>query len=152
MMETDDESHDYGNQTERTTLLGRALHSIKAHKCVFIVVGVILIISFVALVVSMIVLFSATHRASTATGPLNVILMLSDGMGPASISMARAYRNATQNVQRLFVDDYLSGSVQTASLDSRITDSAAGATSYACGTRTFNNKVRCVVCLESFLH
>jgi alkaline phosphatase len=70
-----------------------------------------------------------------------VVLMLGDGFGPASVSLLRAYLNHTGVRNRLFLDDYLVGSVQTASLDSRITDSAAGATAYACGMRTFNDWV-----------
>lgn len=67
--------------------------------------------------------------------------MLSDGMGPASVTMARAFKNATVGGDRLRLDDLLVGSIQTASLNSRITDSAAGATSYACGSRNWNDQV-----------
>ncbi len=69
------------------------------------------------------------------------MLMLGDGFGPASVSLLRAYLNHTGVRNRLHLDDFLVGSVQTASLDSRITDSAAGATSYACGKRVLNDWV-----------
>jgi alkaline phosphatase len=68
-----------------------------------------------------------------------LVVMLGDGFGPASVSLLRAFLNHTGVRNRLHLDDHLIGSVQTASLDSRITDSAAGATAYSCGVRNFNN-------------
>lgn len=70
-----------------------------------------------------------------------LIVLLSDGMGPASVTMARAFKNASSLGGRLRLDDLLVGAVQTASLNSLVTDSAAGATAYACGIRCWNEQV-----------
>ena len=62
-------------------------------------------------------------------------------MGPASVGLARSFLNRTGVRNRLYLDEIMVGALQTASLDSRITDSAAGATAYACGIRTLNERV-----------
>jgi alkaline phosphatase len=86
--------------------------------------------------------FFVVHRLpQRSERPFSLIVMLSDGMGPASVSMARAFRNASSLGDRLRLDDLLVGAVQTASLNNRITDSAAGATAYACGVRNWNDQV-----------
>ena len=95
----------------------------------------------VCLAIGAVVLVSVlTANENVGRGRVMVI-MLGDGFGPASVSLLRAFLNHTAVRNRLYLDDYLVGSIQTASLDSRITDSAAGATSFACGIRNFNNWV-----------
>jgi len=69
-----------------------------------------------------------------AAHPRNVVLMIADGFGPASSTMARA-------VRPLALDALLVGSVETSATDSRVTDSAAGATAYACGLKTYNGAI-----------
>ncbi len=66
--------------------------------------------------------------------PRNLVVMIADGFGPASATMARA-------VRPLALDAILSGSVETSATDSRVTDSAAGATAYACGIKTYNGAI-----------
>eukprot|EP01113_Clastostelium_recurvatum_P039757 TRINITY_DN6100_c0_g1_i5.p1 TRINITY_DN6100_c0_g1~~TRINITY_DN6100_c0_g1_i5.p1 ORF type:complete len:505 (+),score=112.51 TRINITY_DN6100_c0_g1_i5:119-1633(+) len=66
----------------------------------------------------------------------NVILMISDGMGPASVTLARAWAGHALNL-----DGMLIGTVRTRSNNSWVTDSAAGATAYACGLKTYNNAI-----------
>ncbi|KAJ2358945.1 vacuolar alkaline phosphatase, partial [Coemansia sp. RSA 2618] len=74
----------------------------------------------------------------------NVILMVSDGFGPASETMAR---NFVQQVQGLPVgyqsplDEILVGSSRTRSSDSLITDSAAGATAFSCRMKSYNGAI-----------
>lgn len=81
--------------------------------------------------------------------------MVSDGFGPASEAFARQYYtqllrqqgsqltlNLTLNeVIGLPLDNILAGQVRTHSFDSSVTDSAAGATAYACGLHTQNHRV-----------
>ena len=77
--------------------------------------------------------------AAAAEGPerpRNVILMIADGCGPASMTLAREVSGAP-----LTLDGILAGSVTTWSSSSRVTDSAAGATALASGVKTANGVV-----------
>ncbi|KAI9088329.1 alkaline phosphatase [Phlyctochytrium arcticum] len=74
----------------------------------------------------------------------NVILMISDGFGPASETLARNYKQYTDNLPigfQLPLDTILVGSSRTQSTDSLVTDSAAGATAFACGIKTYNGGI-----------
>ncbi|GIV62602.1 MAG: alkaline phosphatase [Rhodothermaceae bacterium] len=74
--------------------------------------------------------------------PKNVILFISDGCGPASFTMARAYRrDVLGRDEGLALDPFLVGTVQTHAADTRVTDSAAGATAFACGVKTYNGAI-----------
>ncbi|KIX08209.1 uncharacterized protein Z518_02865 [Rhinocladiella mackenziei CBS 650.93] len=78
------------------------------------------------------------------TGKRNVIFMVSDGMGPASLSLTRSWR---QYMSGLPVDDVLVldrhhiGSSRTRSTSSLVTDSAAGATAFSCGFKSYNGAI-----------
>jgi alkaline phosphatase len=65
--------------------------------------------------------------------PRNVVLFIGDGYGPAYAELARAVSGAP-----LAMDAILVGAAQTAPVDSRVADSAAGATAYSCGLTTHN--------------
>ena len=74
----------------------------------------------------------------------NVIMMISDGFGPASQTMARNYNQAFYNVSygtQLPLDTILVGSSRTRSSSSLITDSAAGATAFSCGLKSYNGAI-----------
>ena len=78
-------------------------------------------------------------------GPIrNVILMISDGFGPASQTAARNYHqyvsNSPVNTQ-LPLDTILVGSSRTRSSSSLVTDSAAGATAFACALKSYNGAI-----------
>jgi alkaline phosphatase len=70
--------------------------------------------------------------------------MVSDGMGPASLSLTRSFR---QHVEGLPIDDTLSldrhfwGTSRTRSSNSLVTDSAAGATAFSCGKKSYNGAI-----------
>jgi alkaline phosphatase len=68
--------------------------------------------------------------------PRNVVLMIADGFGPASATLGAAAKGAP-----LALDGVLVGSVETSATDSRVTDSAAGATAYSCGLKTYNGAI-----------
>jgi len=89
-------------------------------------------------------LFPIFRGGSPLTGKKNVILMISDGMGPASISLARSYQQYTQKLafnHNLLIDPFLVGSSRTRSSDSLVTDSAAGATAFSCAMKSYNGAV-----------
>ncbi len=82
--------------------------------------------------------FALPLEAQPENRPKNLILMIADGCGPASITMARDYARAVLGRKALALDAIQVGAVRTASASSRVTDSAAGATAYACGIKTYN--------------
>lgn len=67
----------------------------------------------------------------------NVILMIGDGMGFNSVAAAKKLRGIDVSMETLPV---LCES-QTRSLTAKVTDSAAGATALAAGTRTYNHAI-----------
>ncbi|HET6566764.1 MAG TPA: alkaline phosphatase, partial [Rhodothermales bacterium] len=73
--------------------------------------------------------------------PRNVILFVSDGMGPAAVTMTRDYVNDVLGGSGLTLDEIEVGSIRTRSTSSRVTDSAAGATAYAAGVHTYNGAI-----------
>jgi len=101
-----------------------------------------------------------------ASKPKNVIIVVPDGMGPAYVTLARDYKQwissqtepfnysapdyhqgrkraskqfvpANLSIQLSF-DQLLRGTVRTRSWNTLVTDSAASATAYSCGLKTFN--------------
>ncbi|KAM3429554.1 hypothetical protein NHJ13734_008121 [Beauveria thailandica] len=74
----------------------------------------------------------------------NLVFMVSDGMGPASLALTRGYR---QHVERLGHGDVLTldrhfwGTSRTQSSNSLVTDSAAGATAFSCAQKSYNGAI-----------
>lgn len=78
------------------------------------------------------------------TGKRNFIFMVSDGMGPASLSLTRTFRQHTENLpidDVLVLDKHLVGTSRTRSSSSLITDSAAGATAFSCAKKSYNGAI-----------
>ncbi|KKZ61039.1 alkaline phosphatase [[Emmonsia] crescens] len=78
------------------------------------------------------------------SGKRNLIFMVSDGMGPASLSLTRSFRQFQSNLPMddvLVLDQHLIGSSRTRSSSSLITDSAAGATAFSCGKKSYNGAI-----------
>lgn len=74
----------------------------------------------------------------------NVIFMVTDGMGPASLSLARSFKQFRDELSMedvLQLDQHLVGSSRTRSNSSLITDSAAGATAFSCGLKSYNGAI-----------
>ncbi|KAI9260263.1 alkaline-phosphatase-like protein [Sporodiniella umbellata] len=94
--------------------------------------------------------------------PKNIIMMISDGLGPASVSFARTYHQYTNNKPydyQMPLDTIHIGQSRTRSSSSLVTDSAAGATAFSCNTKTFNGAIAvgpdkrpCGTVLESAKH
>lgn len=81
----------------------------------------------------------------------NVIMMISDGFGPSSETFARQYHGWKESlpVKTVFpLDQILVGTSRTQSSSSLITDSAAGATAFACGLKTYNGAIGGNTCLS----
>ncbi len=84
------------------------------------------------------------HGSTMPTGKRNLIFMVSDGMGPTSLSLTRSFRQFESGLgpgDVLHLDRHLIGSSRTRSTSSLITDSAAGATAFACGLKSYNGAI-----------
>ncbi|EXJ87128.1 alkaline phosphatase [Capronia epimyces CBS 606.96] len=78
------------------------------------------------------------------TGKRNMIFMVSDGMGPTSLSLTRSWRQHTSGLpidDILVLDRHFIGSSRTRSSSSLVTDSAAGATAFSCGFKSYNGAI-----------
>jgi alkaline phosphatase len=84
---------------------------------------------------------SSSSVVSFREAPTNVILFIADGAGPAQFTMGRDYAMAIEGRSQLHLDPHQTGSARTASTDSRVTDSAAGATAYSAGIKTYNGAI-----------
>ncbi|MEZ4883394.1 MAG: alkaline phosphatase [Chitinophagales bacterium] len=72
-----------------------------------------------------------------APKPKNIILMIGDGMGVSQITAAMYMNKNYLHLQRCPTV----GLLKTHAADNIITDSAAGATAYACGVKTYNGAI-----------
>ncbi|KAK7417891.1 vacuolar alkaline phosphatase [Neonectria magnoliae] len=74
----------------------------------------------------------------------NLVFMVSDGMGPTSLSMTRSFRQHIHNLpidDTLVLDQHFWGTSRTRSSSSLVTDSAAGATAFSCGLKSYNGAI-----------
>ena len=74
---------------------------------------------------------------SISNQPINVILMIADGAGLSQISAAYYYGKEEPNYSRF---QHI-GLVKTSASSHKITDSAAGATAYSTGKKTYNGAI-----------
>jgi alkaline phosphatase len=85
-----------------------------------------------------------TKHSAHPTGKRNLIFMVSDGMGPTSLSLTRSFmqfQNGAPFSEQLVIDQHLIGQSRTRSSSSLITDSAAGATAFSCGKKSYNGAI-----------
>ena len=89
-----------------------------------------------------------SHNQQTSSvkpsGKRNLVFMVSDGMGPASLSLTRSFRQYTEGLEygdTLTLDKHFWGTSRTRSSSSLITDSAAGATAFSCGEKSYNGAI-----------
>ena len=100
-----------------------------------------------AAVIILAVLFqrsSAGNKTKQADGKRNLIFMVSDGMGPTSLSLTRSFmqfQNGAPFSEQLVIDQHLIGQSRTRSSSSLITDSAAGATAFSCAQKSYNGAI-----------
>eukprot|EP00761_Pharyngomonas_kirbyi_P003650 gb/GECH01003654.1/.p1 GENE.gb/GECH01003654.1/~~gb/GECH01003654.1/.p1 ORF type:complete len:505 (+),score=135.67 gb/GECH01003654.1/:1-1515(+) len=83
----------------------------------------------------------ATNSNFRGPKPKNVIMMVPDGFGPAAVTLGRECLKHYNNKTQYYLDDIFSGTSQTYSSNSLVTDSAAGATAFSCGLKTKNGRV-----------
>jgi alkaline phosphatase len=69
--------------------------------------------------------------------PKNIILLIADGTGLSQISAIQFYKEGPSNYERFPVV----GLIKTSASDYLITDSAAGATAFASGIKTYNGAI-----------
>ncbi|KAK4997248.1 vacuolar alkaline phosphatase [Elasticomyces elasticus] len=84
------------------------------------------------------------NDAGTPLGKRNLIFMVSDGMGPTSLSLTRSFRQYTDHLpynDTLVLDELLIGQSRTRSSNSLVTDSAAGATAFSCAQKSYNGAI-----------
>ena len=65
-------------------------------------------------------------------------------MGPTSLHVTRSWLQYKYNQpynETLFLDKHLIGTSRTRSSNSLVTDSAAGATAFACGKKSYNGAI-----------
>lgn len=81
---------------------------------------------------------------SPPKGKRNLIFMVSDGMGPTSLSLTRSFRQFRDGLpisDALVLDGHVIGNSRTRSSSSLVTDSAAGATAFSCGKKSYNGAI-----------
>ena len=81
---------------------------------------------------------SREERVSPADRPVNIVLLIGDGMGLAQVSTTFYFKKEGSSQFQRF--PYI-GLINTSSSNQKITDSAAGATAFACGVLTYNGAV-----------
>jgi alkaline phosphatase len=77
------------------------------------------------------------NQATSPTGPRNVILLIGDGMGLSQVSSAFFYKDSAPNFKRF---KHI-GLIRTSSSKQKVTDSAAGATAFSTGVKTYNGAI-----------
>jgi len=82
-------------------------------------------------------LFFSQHRKENKNLPKNIILMIGDGMGLSQISAAMYANDGKLNLEKA---QHI-GLIKTNSASSIITDSAAGATAFSTGEKTYNGSI-----------
>lgn len=99
---------------------------------------------FLSLLALLVVHSACRTRCKHHKKKTNVIMMVTDGMGPASLSLTRSFRQYRDHLpidDTLLLDKYLIGSSRTRSSSSLVTDSAAGATAFSCGLKSYNGAI-----------
>ncbi len=81
--------------------------------------------------------YSATEPSTAVKKAPNIILLIGDGMGHSQLSSALYYGDREPNYLRFPIV----GLSRTSSSSHKITDSAAGATAFSCGVKTYNNAI-----------
>ncbi|KAJ6784798.1 hypothetical protein PWT90_08268 [Aphanocladium album] len=102
-----------------------------------------------AVVAGALVIFGSLGDASCVPRARSFIYVVPDGYGPTSQTMARDFESITTgqstpgkpNSAQIGVDKMVIGTVRTQAADNLVTDSAASATAFACGIKTYNGAI-----------
>ncbi len=111
----------------------------KQMKILWVVVSVVLVITIAtSLTLFGVFFFSYGEDPVVDDEAQNVILLIGDGMGINHIKTTELYNNGAKlNMRKLAV----TGEIMTRSLSAGATDSAAAATAYATGYKTYNGRI-----------
>jgi alkaline phosphatase len=74
----------------------------------------------------------------------SLVFMVSDGMGPASLSLTRSFNQYVRGTAMndvLALDRHFCGTSRTRASNTLVTDSAAGATAFSCGKKSYNGAI-----------
>src|SRR5690606_26792136 len=80
---------------------------------------------------------TVSHISSEVKKPKNIILLIGDGMGLSQVSTAIYYKKGKPNFERFSTI----GLSKTSSSSDLVTDSAAGATVFSAGVKTYNGAI-----------
>ena len=80
---------------------------------------------------------TVSNISSEIKKPKNIILLIGDGMGLSQVSTAIYYKNGKPNFERF----HTIGLSKTSSASDLVTDSAAGATVFSTGEKTYNGAI-----------
>lgn len=97
----------------------------------------LLFIIFLTSCVSVQVSKNSISPISEAEQPKNIILLIGDGMGLSEVSAAIYYKDGIPNFERFSTI----GLSKTSSFSDLVTDSAAGATVFSTGVKTYNGAI-----------
>lgn len=89
---------------------------------------------------ALLIVYSLHGNAQQKAGkdkPSNIILLVGDGMGLSQLSSAYYFGESEPNFSKFPIV----GLSRTSSSSHKITDSAAGATAFACGIKTYNDAI-----------
>lgn len=91
---------------------------------------------------------NAKESQTTSQQSKNLIVLIGDGMGPPQITLSRLYAQKYEDMDQLYMDDYLVGTNSTKADKSMngeesgvVTDSAASGTAFATGNKTYNGAI-----------
>lgn len=78
-----------------------------------------------------------SYAQNSETQPKNIILLIGDGMGLSEVSAAQFFSETTSNFEQFNTI----GLIKTSSAQQLVTDSAAAATAFACGVKSYNGAI-----------
>ena len=102
--------------------------------------ALVVLITFFTIFTSCVSVQVKDNNLTTSTNsqkPKNIILLIGDGMGLSQVSSGLFYNDESSNFERFSTI----GLIKTSSSSDLITDSAAGATAFASGIKTYNGAI-----------
>ena len=135
------------NYEEKASLVDPSTHrlnSCSAYRRSIFFTSFLVLLSLVIALSVVVGLMAHDNKSSEASysGDPNVIFFIADGFSPEAITYIRTMQSSGELPDAILpIDSGLVGMVKTYSADDRITDSAAGATAYACTMKTLNDVV-----------
>ncbi|KAI8977219.1 alkaline-phosphatase-like protein [Mycotypha africana] len=147
-LEPEEEEDQNGRSQEEVSLLKCSPHSSspfwKRRPCLGIFIAILSTFVITSTTITLYNRKQTQQEAPILQGKKNVIMMISDGFGPASETFARQYYTWLGNrsvTTMLPLDEIHIGHSRTQSSSSLITDSAAGATAFACAKKSYNGAI-----------